>query len=249
VIDARVGRDVVDAGADVVITSDATTIAYAAAQAHLSSVPLSWDRLYILIEPGPPSRGQGDSALAVKTDLATDALRVEARSYPDSTWRVSMTCPTIAPMGQASGAAPRPSTMARIVYDNRDDVARALSERLVALAQARAPRLAALEGALSAAGAARAVGLDSGAFRESLADGREAAYVVAVPAEPIEQCFAADWIRLHTPWLATVDYPVGDHITPLIETRARAIVRSQRVGLSIDGAGNVYLEFGPRPRP
>jgi hypothetical protein len=256
IIEARLGRDALDAGADVLITSDAITLAYAVAKASLSSVPLPWDRLYVLMEPGRLAHMPGDSAPAAKMDLAANALRVEAQPASDSVWWRGLKCPN-AESGrpiQAPGGTLKSPT-ARIVYDKRDDVARALSERLVGLADARAARLAALDSALSSARSIHATGLDSGAFRAALASGREVAYVTALPINPTNRCHELDIIHDLAPWLATADDTLArgggeeQKIVPLVETRARAILRRQRVGVSIDRSGIMYLELGPAPRP
>jgi hypothetical protein len=254
-IDDEQGRDAIDAGADMVLTSDPRTIAYAAAQSDLISVPLTWDRVYVLIEPVRRTPGDRDSVLALQQDLATNALQVEARPATDSGGRELLACPTVAPASATAavgapaaapttaGVTPRP----RIVYEKGDGVARAISERLVALAQARSPRLAALESELSSAAGARAVGLDGAAFWQALRDGNEAAYVTAVPFNIGEDCSTVDGLELFAPWLRSIrDSPIQDAIAPLVETRARALVRRGRVGLALDGAGNVYLLFGSR---
>jgi hypothetical protein len=248
-VDARLGRDALDVGADVVISSDAITLAYAAAQATLSSVPLPWDRVYVLIAPGRFTRSPGDSAFAVKKDLATNALRIEARPASDSLWWRGLTCPTTSLSIQAPSGTSQAS-MARIVYDKRDDIARALSERLVGLSDARAPRLAVLDSALGSANSVRAAGLDTGAFRVALGNGRDLAYITALPLNPTNRCNELQIIGHLAPWLASIADTVGVRadIVPLVETRGRAIVRRQRVGLSIDGLGNMYLQFGPRPQ-
>ncbi len=127
-------------------------------------------------------------------------------------------------------------------------MARAISERLVALADARSRRLAALEGVLSSGGAARATGLERPAFRQALRDGNEAAYVTAVPFDMGGQCSTVNGLAFDVPWLShRSNNPIESHIAPLVETRARALVRRGRVGLALDGVGNVYLLFGSRP--
>ncbi len=243
----RQGRDALDAGADVVVTSDAKTIAYAAAQSDLASVPLSWDKVYVLIEPGVRVGGDRDSMLAVQTDLAKYALRVEARPADDSATLELITCPTIGPDNSPSGTTPRqPSTTSthRVVYERDDDVARALSERLVALAGAHTLRLAAFEDNSSSGRSIRAAGLDTASFRVALGDGSAAAYVIALPLDPLVGCDAVGWLRLDALWLFARDDSPTNHLTPLVETRARAIVRRGRVGLSGDSAGTASLIFG-----
>lgn len=250
-IDDPQGRDAINAGADVVLTSDPGTIAYAAAQSNLTSVPLIWDRVYVLIEPAGRNHGDRDSVLSVQRDLATNALHVEARPASDSGGTEVLACPRLEPAfvdaPTPALAAPGPTPRPRIVYEKDDGVARAISERLVAFAQARSQRLAALESVLSSAGAARTVGLDSAAFRQVLSDGNEAAYVMAVPLF-MGSCATVDGLEFDTRWLgAGRNNPVEDHIVPLVETRARAIMRREHVGLALDGVGNIYLLFGPPP--
>jgi hypothetical protein len=229
----------------VVVTSDAQTIAYAAAQSDLVSVPLSWDKVYVLIEPGVRVDSDRDSMLALTTDLAKYALRVEARPAADSVTRVLITCPAIGAEGSRSGIAPPPSPN-RVVYDQDDDVARALSERLVALAAAHTFRLAALGENPGLAQTLRAAGLDAASFRDALAGASDAAYVLSVPRDPVVGCDAVGRLRLDARWLFAGDDSPTNHVTPLVETRARAIVRRGRVGLSGDGAGSVSLLFGAR---
>lgn len=250
-VDDPQGRDAIDAGADIVLTSDPGTIAYAAAQADLTSVPLTWDRVYVLIEPARRNHGDRDSVLAVQRDLATNALHVEARPATDSGGTELLACPTTEPAfvgaSAAEPAAAGATPSLRIVYEKDDGVARAISERLVALAQARSQRLAALESVLSSAGVARAVGLDSAAFWQALQDGNGAAYVMAVPLF-MGSCARVDGLEFDARWLGpSRNDPLEDHIVPLVETRARAIMRRERVGLALDGVGNVYLLFGSRP--
>ncbi len=241
----RQGRDALDAGADAVVTSDAKTIAYAAAQSDLVSVPLSWDKVYVLIEPQFRVSADRDSMLAVTTDLAKYALRVEARPADDSdATRELIACPTIGPDAGPSGISHCQPSANRVVYEQDDDVARALSERLVALAAAHTFRLAALEDNPKLARSVRAAGLDTALFRDALGGASDAAYVFSLPRDLLVGCDAVGMLRLDAEWLfARGDSPTN-HITPLVETRARAIVRRGRVGLSGDSAGTVSLIFG-----
>jgi len=241
----RQGRDALDAGADVVITSDAKTIAYADAQPDLASVPLLWDNVYVLIEPGIRIARDSDSVLAVKADLARYALRVEARPADDSATRELLIGPRLDGGVIDPAFTPRPPSMTRVVYDQDDDVARALSERLVALVAAHTFRLAALENHPGSARTIRAAGLDSTSFFDALRGASEAAYVIALPLDRLVGYDAASTLMWDAKWLFAGDDSPTNHITPLVETRARAIVRRVRVGLSRDSAGAVSLLFGP----
>lgn len=106
-------------------------------------------------------------------------------------------------------------TAPRVVYLNEDPVARQLAERIVALA-ADSSRLA-------------AQGLDAVGFAASRREGMDRAYIVSVPLRTISPCREA--ARL-----------TGEGwITPLVDTRARAIVRRGSPALTVDWDGVVRL--------
>jgi hypothetical protein len=259
-IRADAGRDALDGGTDVLITSDATTIAYAAARADFVNLPLPWGREYVLIQPAPPANVDRDTARALDSDLAADAVRVEARGVDDPQWgEVLAACDTAARPAQV-GAPDTPHASAargtvspdgaplvnRIVYTANDAVARALSERLVALANAHDTRLTALAPTLTALQPVRASGLDTTQMRALLAAGHDVAYVASIDVTGI--CRDVATVVSDAPWVARDTQGLREAITPLIETRARAIVRRGRVGVAVDDAGDVYLEFGSPAR-
>jgi hypothetical protein len=155
-----------------------------------------------------------------------------------------MTCPTlvppVVPPASVEGAA------VRIIYDRRDAVARALAERLVALAGARARALMTVLPELGAVGTATGLVADTSqaATRRS---GSDAAYVVALPVYAQDPCLTAHALESAAPRLMATNVSLDTQVVPLIMTRARAIVREGVVGLAADSLGNVYLL--PRPRP
>jgi hypothetical protein len=102
----------------------------------------------------------------------------------------------------------------RIVYLRNDDVARQLAERIIALA-GDSLRL-------------RATGLDHAAFADALEKRRDRGYVVALPFRPLSRCRESAWTR-------------GARIEPLIDTRARAIVRRGSPPLTVDWDGTVRV--------
>jgi hypothetical protein len=106
-------------------------------------------------------------------------------------------------------------TVSRVVYLQDDPVARQLAERIVALVP-DSSRLTAL-------------GMDSTSFATARAKGADRAYIVSVPFRPISPCREA--ARLTR----------GYSITPLIDTRARAIVRRGSPPLTVDWDGTVRL--------
>jgi hypothetical protein len=252
------GRDALDGGTDVLITSDAMTIAYAAARPDFVSVPLPWSRVYVLMQPHTSVHVDSDMARSLEDDLAGGAVRVEARAVDDKEWGdVLATCDTTAATRPAASAdslttlpAPRVSSVSPfvrwIVYAEDDNVARALSERLVALANARDPRITAVAPALTTGEPLRAAGFDTTRFRLRLTIARDAAYVAAMHVPGVCRDVAA--LISEAPWVAPDTHRLAEPLTPLIESRAHAIVRRGRVGVAVDDAGDVFLEFGPTPR-
>jgi hypothetical protein len=193
VIDPRTARDALDAGIDVLITADPAAVAYAARHPEYETGPLPWDRLYILLLP-TGTRGSGGGA-ALRNDLAANAVRVEARPAQ------SRGCGAVAPV-IGSGRNPQ------IVYANDDSVARALAERLVALAP-RSGDLAPLRLAQVAdTTPLRTLGIQPDSLPTAVAGGEDLGYIVRV-AFPAE----------------SPPCPDAPGIIPLIETRPTAMVR------------------------
>ncbi len=114
-------------------------------------------------------------------------------------------------------AAPRQSGVsgARLVYRLDDEVARGLAQRIVALAPASA--------------GIRALGLDAAAFAAALRRGTERAYIVGLPRQTLAPC--RDGASL----------PGGARLSPLIDTRAFAIVRKGAPPLSVEWDGTLRI--------
>jgi Bacterial extracellular solute-binding proteins, family 5 Middle len=159
-------RDALDAGADLVVTDDPGTLDYASARAELSSVPLPWNRTYVLLVP-KRSGFSPDSAWGarLRETLAHDAVQVDARAAePPFPWE-SCAGPLPAGATQPEGA--------RLAYPADDRTARDLAARIVAIGAAPARSI---------------IGLDSLALRESIRAAREPAYVLSVPKMPLIHC-------------------------------------------------------------
>jgi hypothetical protein len=105
-------------------------------------------------------------------------------------------------------------TASRIVYPRDDEVARGLAERLVALA---------------GPGTLRAAALGPAELAAALRDQTERAFVIAAPRESLAPCRDAS------------GWPSGASIQPLIDTRARAIVRRGSPPLTVDWDGTVRV--------
>jgi len=105
-------------------------------------------------------------------------------------------------------------TSPRLVYSRTDEIARALAERIVAL---------------SGNTQLRAVGLGEIDFSTALRDGGERGYIVFLPRNVAAPCHASAAL------------PAGGWLEPLIDTRARAIVRRGAPPLSIDWDGSIKV--------
>ncbi|GEM_PF-7099780 len=191
------GRDALDEGADLVITADPRTIAYAATLGAYAVVPLPVTRMYALLVP--PS-GAVDSARrapdsaghALRVALASDAVHADAVAADSVRWSALLAAcgasldSTTARRGPDGSAQPggtgRPAP--RIVYPRDDSVARGLSERLVALTVGDSQALARLAPGLAGEQVIRAAPLDDSAFVFSLITRRDAAYVWGLPLPP-----------------------------------------------------------------
>ncbi len=120
-------RDAVDGGADLVVTADAPTLAYARGRPELVVVPLPWGRTYVLVSPRPfgPAR---DSRF--RASLARDVVREEARPAEPLVWW-DVAC---APAPVRAGTARVGDT--QVAFPAGDRAAAALAGRLVAIGAA-----------------------------------------------------------------------------------------------------------------
>ena len=191
-------RDLLDAGADLVVTRDDRALAYARSRADLLPVPLAWDRIYLLVSP---------AALAVGS--LRDAVRADARPpVPPFWWTGDSLC--------ADGFNGTNQGRTRLVIPAGDPVARDLATRVAA----------GTSGFVVAA-------LDSAELGRALGQGRDAGYLLPLPRQPPPACPV-------TPW------PQGWQLTPLIETRAYAIIRQGALRISTDADGLFRIvEPGP----
>ena len=242
-------RDLLGAGADLVVTSDPATREYADLRPELVHRPLPWSRRYRLAVPEP---GIGAPTFLLG-ELARDAVREEARparATPDDGcgWADSLdpgprTVADPRPGAPSSprGGRPPPDAAPRgnddprlgIGFQPGDPTARALAERLVALAVAAGP---------DAPGEARIVrgmlGLTEPAGRlvafpvqEEEAGSGEIGRVISLPLRRDGAC-------------RTVESAPGPghflHRIPLVETRERVFVRAGRIRLVVDGFGTPH---------
>jgi hypothetical protein len=207
----RDGRDLLDHGADLLVTRDPALLDYAARQSEFVVFPLSWDRTYVLWQPpGTQPIGAHLQDEAVRASLATEAVRASAQpAQPPFWWSDSTGC-RLDPSAPKTRLAPPV-----IVYSTDDEVARGLAERLVALARG-GPQL-------------RTAGLPARDFPAAVQTRSEWGYILALPRHSLNPC--RSW----------ADLPAGGTIQPLIDTRAHAVVRKGSPPLTVDWDGTVRV--------
>ena len=228
----RDGRDLLDAGIDLVVTRDPAVLSYAATLAQFEALPLPWTRTYAFVTPenaAPPPLTRD-----ARRALAEDAVRGEARGAEmPPWWQDAARC------AAAAGPSPAPAlTSTRIVYDESDPVARDLAERIVALAVARrSDALAVVSDLLrSPRTALQATALSAQALATALTRGNEAGYVLALDREPLDACSEMRTLAARAAWIA----PTA--LVPLVDTRLQVVVRRGRAGVEVEGDGTLLIE-------
>jgi hypothetical protein len=152
-------RDLMDRGADVVITADPAALEYARHRPEFRLVPLAWATTYVLVTPaGAPPSAPPDS---LPVELVRDVVRAEARPAEGPAWWESSP--------ECRGAAPaNPGTRIALAVPSRDATARAIGERMVALLGPASPGI-------------RLVEYAADEFGSALANARASAFVVPLP--------------------------------------------------------------------
>jgi hypothetical protein len=213
-------RDLLDAGVDLLLTRDPAALDYAATLPHVQSVPLAWQRTYVLLTPGR-ARASPPLSEDQRRVLAGDAVRGEAQGARGPFWWQALPDCEAAPSPPSS----RPSPTTRVVYDARDGAARDLAERLVGVGTFQ-----------------RAAGLTGTDLARARRLGADAGYVIALESRPLDACRDLLTLIDGSRWLDPKT------IVPLVETRLRAVVRQGRSGLIVEWDGGVVIAGGSGPR-
>jgi extracellular solute-binding protein (family 5) len=212
------GRDLLDHGIDVLVSGDPEVLSYAAGRGDLTTVPLPWDRVYVVLAALPLSVDD-----TVRAGLARDVVRTDARPARGSYWWIAGPACSTGDTIADSPAATDSSPASVVYYPQGDAAARGLAERLVAL------------------GLVGTGGRDSGVavadFDARFAAGG-AAYLVPLPREALAPCHAVADLAARAPWLSS---DPGRHIAALVETRRRAIVRRGGTAFTVDWDGTLRL--------
>ncbi len=252
-------RDLLEGGIDLMVTSDPAVIEYAGRR--FSTVPLPWDRIYVLLSRSRVGEMRWSDPLdAVPDDfsdgLARDAVRGDARGFrPPSWWEdlgrcggLSVTAPRF-PLGP-KGTYPQ-SDRRRILYDADDPVARDIAERIVALSTtdpAASKEAAAIIDAVPDLDAVdppvTAEGVTKRELDERLREGYDFAYIVPIERRPHDPCRQARALMDRVRWLAGMEDRLHEAIIPLVETRPHVIVREGTAGVIVDWYGDVLITDG-----
>jgi hypothetical protein len=197
-------RDLADAGVDLLITESPALATYAVGRPDAIDIPLGYDRTWVIALP----RGATiaiDSTLSFKESLARDVVRAGARAAVGPFWWSDVTGCSTTPRATTSTRG-----TSRIVYSLAEPAAKALAERVVALA----------------GNGVTASGLPPNAFQSALRTGSELAYVLPLERSAHDRCARVDDLLSKADWLAT-----PGSIVPLVDTRLRAIARRGRLNL------------------
>lgn len=227
-------RDLVDAGAALMVTSDPAVSAYAAAVGDVRVIALPWDRVYVLAVPSPSIDTVGWAGGGFPDDLTGAAAGADARVPAEPYWwHDAGAC--LARHSRARRDDDKPP-VPRILYWRDDRTARGLAERVVALvAPGRVQGL--LPSGVDVTQIA-AAGLESPAYEVVLRDGGLAAYVVALDRAVLDACVAAAALVDNVTWPA--------RIVPLVETRSHLVIRQLAGTMVLDWDGTPYLTVAPR---
>jgi hypothetical protein len=233
-------RDLLDQDVDLLLTRDPSTLGYAATLPHLQSVPMAWQRIYVLLLPG---RAHSSPALSLSDDarqaLATDAIRGEARGARGPFWWEMWSACGVASSSASSLVSNQPSLAPRIVYDASDDAARDVAERFVGLARASGPAATPFLDVIlpdrPRRTYQRAAGLSGDALSTARRLGRDAGYIVAVDSRPVDPCRDLQALMDTALWLDPAT------IVPLVETRTQAVVRRGRTGITAEWDGGLLI--------
>jgi hypothetical protein len=230
-------RDLLDQDVDLLLTRDPSALDYAATLPQFESVPLAWQRTYVLLTPGR-SRSSPFLSEDARQVLADDAVRGEARGARGPFWwRLLPDCDVV-PSPPRDQSSPIP----RIVYDASDGAARDVAERFVGLVRASGPAATEFLDALlpdrPRRTYQRAAGLSGDALALARRLGTDAGYVMSFDNRPVDPCRDLQALMDGVRWLDP------ETIVPLVETRLRAIVRRGRSGVHAEWDGGLVIAGG-----
>lgn len=249
-------RAMLDAGAALLLTRDPGVVSWARRGSGVRVVPLPPDRAHLLAVPGGLSPLSGELRTELAAGIGAGAGPgggagadpgggADPRPGPGDGMDPGGVprCLSAPPEGTAPAAPPASRADRRpwIVHPSGDEVARALAERVAALAGPGGHReLRPLGEESGGAGVLRVVALEGAALEEDLRSGGAMAYVLPTPARSPAPCREWDILRARAPWISS---PGTTHL--LAETGAVALLRPGAPPLEVDGSGAVRILLPP----
>jgi hypothetical protein len=245
-------RVALDAGLDLLLTTDPATLEYARALGGYTIVPSGWTRTYVLASrPTLPPAERVPEADAVAAHagvsggvIADLALHATARAAESPFWWSAAGCRADA----SPPAVPPPATGARaarlVAYPRDDATARAIAERIAALAWpvTRSPDwLTPLLTGAPATAPPVTEGLTEEAMFEALRTGSLLAAILPVPRTPLASCTSA---ALTSRPAAAALLHSGWRVTPLIDVQQHLLYRRPPGHLVTDADGTLRLGGG-----
>ena len=197
-------RDLADAGVDLLITESPALATYAAGRPDAIDIPLGYDRTWVIALPRRATIAI-DSTLSFRESLGRDVVRADARAAVGPFWWSD-----VAGCSTTSRVTTSTRGTSRIVFSLAEPAAKALAERVVALA----------------GNGVTAAGLPPNAFQSALRTGSELAYVLPLERSAHDRCVRVDDLLSKADWLGS-----PGSIVPLVDTRLRAIARRGRLNL------------------
>ncbi|HSL69637.1 MAG TPA: hypothetical protein VK864_05305, partial [Longimicrobiales bacterium] len=207
------------------------------------AVPLRWNQMFGIATRAPASGAAATRPppAEVLTEFARDAVRADARPSEPPFWFQNAEC-----LNQSLGTASATNARGRtIAYPRNDAIARAIAERIVALAWPRPRSPLWLRELLpvdyASAGAPSVVGLPENALPDSLRAGHGLAYVLALPRIDADVCAIA---VVADPAARVIANSPGLRFTPLLDTRSYLIYRPGIGRVLLDGDGTLRFAGG-----
>lgn len=216
-------RDLLAQGVDALLTGNRSALAYAAELPGHRVSGESSETVYALVSTylEPERRGRIEG---LREDLARNVAASEATAIKALLWG---TCDSdLSPGGYAAVDA---FGRDRVVYRQGDADARALAERLVAVALS-------LNGSDSPGTAPIAVSLGAEDFSLALRTGRDWAYIYSQSDER-GICLAKGQLLLDAPWLSAKKNAFSGLVVGLVTTHTRLVTRNTLVSILRDGDG------------
>jgi len=242
---------------DIAVTPDPDLIDYAGALEEFLTIPLPWERTYLLLSATRADRlrsGKEAGSLSgeIRDDLADNAVRVEARGCGRGGWHYDLDeCRRLSGIAEyqhrySAGFNPD-SDEKRVLFRKGDHTAAELAGRIAALASsAGSGQAELLESAVPGitGGVIRVEGVTGEELSSSLGGGDDFAYIVSVNARPFDRCAEALELLGKARWLAGSGIGLEDILIPLVDTRNYLIISRAAGPLWMDWRGHLFFSAG-----